>query len=105
MTEEERERRARKNRKNRERLIRKYGQAAVNKRRNRTYIVKNKILKDRTHGFCKICRFEFPREELTVDHIVQLSQGGTHDKTNLQLICLGCHRLKDYENGITLHLQ
>lgn len=35
------------------------------------------------------------RDFLTLDHIIQLSAGGSNDKANLQLLCMPCHREKD----------
>lgn len=30
-------------------------------------------------------------EDLTVDHIIPLSRGGTHDRGNLRTLCRSCH--------------
>ena len=41
---------------------------------------------------CRSCR---RKDNLTVDHIVQLSQGGTNNLENLQTLCKYCHEKKD----------
>jgi 5-methylcytosine-specific restriction endonuclease McrA len=33
-------------------------------------------------------------QDLTVDHIKPLAQGGSNDLTNKQLLCIDCHREK-----------
>ena len=44
------------------------------------------------HPLCELCK---ERGELTpaeqVHHIVPLSQGGTHDESNLRSLCSSCH--------------
>ena len=41
---------------------------------------------------CRSCR---RKDNLIVDHIVQLSQGGTNNLENLQTLCKYCHEKKD----------
>ena len=41
---------------------------------------------------CRSCR---RKDNLTVNHIVQLSQGGTNNLENLQTLCKYCHEKKD----------
>ena len=41
---------------------------------------------------CRSCR---RKDNLTVDHIVQLSKGGTNSMENLQTLCRYCHEKKD----------
>ena len=41
---------------------------------------------------CRSCR---RKDNLTVDHIVQLSQGGTNSMENMQTLCRYCHEKKD----------
>ena len=45
-------------------------------------------------GVCAGCRVFFPFRNLTVDHVIPQSQGGTHHLTNLQLLCGACNSLK-----------
>lgn len=44
------------------------------------------------------------KDNLTVDHIVQLSQGGTNNLVNLQTLCKYCHEKKITERFLTNHL-
>ena len=45
-------------------------------------------------GVCAGCRVFFPFRNLTVDHVIPQSQGGTHHRENLQLLCGACNSLK-----------
>lgn len=45
------------------------------------------------------CKKKFPVSELTIDHIIPLSSGGTSTETNLQLLCRPCHDQKDCLSG------
>lgn len=35
-------------------------------------------------------------ETLTIDHIVELDKGGTDNIWNLQILCIACHKLKNW---------
>lgn len=41
---------------------------------------------------CKVC--DLTTNQLEVDHIVNLAQGGSDDDDNLQAICIPCHKAK-----------
>ena len=45
-------------------------------------------------GLCNGCRTHFPFQNMTVDHIVAQSQGGSHHLENLQLLCNYCNSIK-----------
>ena len=45
-------------------------------------------------GRCAGCRHHFPFRNLTVDHIVAKSKGGTDHIDNLQLLCGACNSMK-----------
>lgn len=45
-------------------------------------------------GKCQGCRYHFPFRNLTVDHIVPQSRGGTDHIDNLQLLCSACNSTK-----------
>jgi 5-methylcytosine-specific restriction enzyme A len=45
----------------------------------------------RAGGNCEACGAE---GKLEVDHVVNVAEGGTHDLTNLQALCLACHTAK-----------
>lgn len=44
---------------------------------------------------CAWCKHYFSLDDLSVDHIIPLAQGGTNDWDNLQLLCIPCHTQKD----------
>ena len=48
----------------------------------------------RQEGRCNGCRYSMPFQNLTIDHIVPQSKGGTDDITNLQLLCNHCNSVK-----------
>ncbi|CEI54487.1 hypothetical protein [Acinetobacter bereziniae] len=33
-------------------------------------------------------------QDLELDHIVNIAQGGTEDESNLQSLCVECHKVK-----------
>ena len=43
---------------------------------------------------CQYCRKEFPTQDLTFDHVVPASQGGTRTWDNIVTCCLSCNRRK-----------
>ena len=45
-------------------------------------------------GFCNGCEEHFLLRNLTVDHVVPKSRGGTDDPDNLQLLCGACNSMK-----------
>ena len=45
-------------------------------------------------GNCNGCEIHFPFRNLTVDHIVPQSKGGTDHIDNLQLLCGACNSMK-----------
>ena len=48
----------------------------------------------RQEGFCKGCKYEFPFQNFTIDHITPKSRGGTDHIDNLQLLCNACNSRK-----------
>ena len=48
----------------------------------------------RQEGHCNGCKIHFPFKNLTVDHIVPRSKGGSDHFENLQLLCGHCNSLK-----------
>jgi 5-methylcytosine-specific restriction endonuclease McrA len=55
---------------------------------------------------CQYCRKEFPTQDLTFDHVVPASKGGTRSWDNIVTCCLNCNRKKanqtPEEAGMTL---
>lgn len=47
-------------------------------------------------GECSYCENKFEKEELTMDHIVPLSRGGTSAKSNIVVSCKECNNKKKY---------
>lgn len=49
----------------------------------------------RDHRTCQLCGM--PGNQ--VDHIIPVSQGGTHEDDNLRVLCYDCHKKKSSEEG------
>lgn len=75
--------------------IRRMGKSGFRKYSNVRPRFKKKVLAGKKYGFCNRCKHPFPKKKLTVDHIVQISKGGSNEKSNLQLLCGRCHIEKD----------
>lgn len=93
----------RKNQKLKERKIRQLGRVGYNRYYNHTQAVKKRILKDNKYGRCEHCKTWKERAEITVDHIVPISQGGKMEKSNIQLLCKSCHYAKSLSENPTHH--
>ena len=63
-------------------------EAPINYRQNRH------VLFGDQEGKCNGCQMEFPFKMFEVDHQVPRSRGGTDHKSNLQLLCSPCNRIK-----------
>lgn len=48
----------------------------------------------RQEGICTGCRVLFPFRNMTVDHVVPQSKGGSDHLDNLQLLCAACNSMK-----------
>ena len=47
-------------------------------------------------GVCYYCKETFPKEELTLDHIVPVARGGRSTRGNLVVCCRPCNQAKKY---------
>lgn len=47
-------------------------------------------------GFCYYCGRKFSPKDLTMDHKIPLSQGGTSERSNLVPACKECNHKKKY---------
>lgn len=45
-------------------------------------------------GVCYFCEQRFPREQLTMEHLIPLSRGGRTTKKNIVVSCKQCNSLK-----------
>lgn len=61
------------------------------------YVRNRALARKRAGGRCEKCRSRAGR--LQCDHIVPVSQGGTHELSNLRMLCLPCHRPKSASEG------
>ena len=66
----------------------------VRKRGLPKYSMHKLELFDRQQGKCNGCQHQFPVRNLTVDHIIPQSKGGSDQIENLQLLCGTCNSTK-----------
>ena len=58
------------------------------------YRLNRHVLFGQQEGRCNGCKTEFPFRNMTVDHVIPQSKGGTDHLENLQLLCNYCNSLK-----------
>ena len=56
--------------------------------------VHKRTLFGQQEGRCNGCRYSLPFQNLTIDHIIPQTKGGTDAITNLQLLCNHCNSVK-----------
>ena len=78
------------------RLIADYAanQAVRGQKKNTQKRVNHGILYQRQGAYCAGCGHHFQARNLTIDHVVPSSKGGSRDISNLQLLCHACNQLK-----------
>ena len=56
---------------------------------------KDKVAR-RARGYCEYCksRAEFSPDTFSIEHVVPVARGGSHDLSNLALSCQGCNNRK-----------
>lgn len=74
----------------RDRQKRVYGSGFLSSRKH----IKARLM-ERDGCMCNACQKLMPLIELTIDHIIQRSRGGSNNMWNLQLLCVPCHKIKD----------
>jgi len=52
--------------------------------------------KKRSSGICYYCRKKFKPADLTMDHVIPLSRGGTSSRENIVPCCKDCNKKKSY---------
>ena len=78
------------------RLIADYAanEATRGQNKNTRKRVSHAILYRRQGGYCAGCGHHLQSRNLTIDHVVPSSKGGSDDISNLQLLCHACNQLK-----------
>ena len=78
------------------RLIADYAasEATRGQKKNTQKRVNHAILYQRQGGYCSGCGHHFQPRNLTIDHVVPSSKGGSGDIANFQLLCHACNQLK-----------
>jgi len=56
-------------------------------------------------GICHYCGKKFPRDELTMDHIVPVARGGKSTKGNVVPCCKQCNNDKKYLTPVEMLLR
>jgi 5-methylcytosine-specific restriction endonuclease McrA len=51
-------------------------------------------LYEQQKGICYLCNCKFEFKEMECDHVVPLSRGGMHEKSNCKMACARCNRSK-----------
>jgi len=65
------------------------------KKMNRNINKRKKYFVKKINNFtCAKCKNKFSSEELELDHIIPIANGGTNDYNNLQPLCIECHLAK-----------
>ena len=68
--------------------------AVRGQKKNTRKKVNRSILYRRQGGYCAGCSQYFRPRNLTIDHVVPRSKGGSSDMSNLQLLCHACNQMK-----------
>lgn len=56
-------------------------------------------------GICYYCEARFPKEELTMDHVVPLARGGKSTKKNCVVACKSCNTDKGNKMSVELTIE
>lgn len=66
------------------------------------YRMHKHTLYGKQEGYCNGCKGHFPFRNMTIDHIVPRSKGGTDHEENLQLLCGACNSRKNNDTQAEL---
>ncbi|MFH1223009.1 MAG: HNH endonuclease [Pseudomonadota bacterium] len=55
-------------------------------------------------GVCHYCGQKFPKEKLTMDHIVPVARGGKSSKGNVVVCCFNCNQSKGLNTPVDILL-
>ena len=69
-------------------------EATSGRKKNTRKRVNHEILYRRQGGYCAGCDHHFQSRNLTIDHVVPSSKGGSGYIANIQLLCHACNQLK-----------
>lgn len=85
------------NKRNRDKKVARLGAHGFRLYSNTSRRARRRIFGDNLYGVCAgPCHRVLPTNELTIDHITQVSKGGSiTDPKNLQVLCYPCHIAKD----------
>lgn len=61
--------------------------------------VKNKIF-ERDGNVCQLCGFEFPKDQLLIDHIIAYDNNGLGEYNNGQVCCITCNNKKRNKDNL-----
>ena len=70
------------------------GEAMRGRKKNTRKQTNHAILYRSQGGYCAGCSHYFQPRNLTIDHVVPRSKGGSNDISNLQLLCHACNQIK-----------
>ena len=56
-------------------------------------------------GICHFCEGQFPKEELSMDHLVPVSRGGKSVRGNVVVACKDCNNKKTYKTPVEMILE
>lgn len=56
-------------------------------------------------GICYFCGGHFPKDQLTMDHVIPISRGGRSNKKNVVVCCKACNNKKKNLTQFDLTMQ
>lgn len=63
-------------------------------KRRKYSVEERKIIYGKANGYCQLCGRKIAFEDMTIDHIIPLANGGSNAMENTQAACLICNRFK-----------